>query len=99
MVLWTKSMVLSDKEKAGLNQLGECEGDERPREPLIKASKCARSHQNWISCDKARISLERTCLLSKRWAAQRRHELHTGVCAERGNPRTDVKGENQAAKP
>jgi len=65
MVLWTKAMVLSDKEKAGLNQLGECEGDERPREPLTKASKSFRPYQNRISADKAGISSEETCLLSE----------------------------------
>jgi len=43
--------------------------------------------------------LGETCLLPKRWAAQRRHELNTGVCTERGNPRTDVKGVYQAEEP
>jgi hypothetical protein len=48
MVLWPKATVLSDKEKAGLNQLGGCEGDERPRESLTKASKSFRPYQNRI---------------------------------------------------
>ena len=90
MVLWSKAMVLSDKEKAAMKQSGEHEGDERSREPLTKASKRFRLHQNWISDLKARMSLEVTCLLSTRWAAQRRNELHAGVCMERWNPRTDV---------
>ena len=47
----------------------------------------------------AGISLEGTCLLSKRRAAQRRHEFNAGVCMELGNPRTDVKGGYQAEDP
>ena len=33
------------------------------------------------------------------WTAQRWHELNTGVCTERGNPRADVKGVYQAEEP
>lgn len=40
-----------------------------------------------------------TCLLTRRWAAQRWHELSTGVCTEHGNPRADVKGVYQVEEP
>ncbi len=41
----------------------------------------------------------KTCLLTRWWAAQRWHELNTGVCTERGNPRADVKGVYQVEEP
>ena len=45
------------------------------------------------------MSLVETCLLTRWWAAQRWHELNTGVCMERGNPRADVKGVYQVEEP
>lgn len=40
-----------------------------------------------------------TCLLTERWTAYRWHELNTGICTERGNPRLDVKRGFQAEEP
>jgi len=45
------------------------------------------------------MSLVETCLLTRWWAAQRWHELNTGVCTERGNPRADAKGVYQVEEP
>ena len=43
-------------------------------------------------------SLSDTCLLDRRWTAQRWHELSMGVYMEHKNLRTNVKGESQVDK-
>ena len=67
-------------------------------EPLTKASKgLFFTKTNSRMC--IGISLEETCLLTKRWTVHRWHELNIGIYTKRGNLRTNVKGEYQAEEP
>ena len=43
----------------------------------------------------SRISLIETCLLIRRWAVQRWHDLNMGVYTKRGNLRANDKGKYQ----
>ena len=67
-------------------------------EPLTKASKGqVFIKTNSLAC--TGISLEETCLLTKRWTVHRWHELNIGVYMKHGNLKTNAKGEYQVVEP
>lgn len=68
-------------------------------EPFDDPSKTDRRCQNQDLRLRPGMSLEVTCLLTKRQPVQRRHDLDTGVNTEQGNLFIDAKGKDKRIKP
>lgn len=80
----SRDVVVSVKEKAETNLLGEAHGDERKR-TVDEVSKGIRRCRNQDSQDDSGTRLDGICLRANRHPAYRRREHELGVYVEREN--------------